>query len=163
MKQTTLCFLIKEDQKNKELLLAMKKKGFGEGKWNDVGGKLDSKKDKDIFEVAIREMKEEIGVGVKDIEKVAILNFSYPYLSNPEEKEWQVHVFFAKEWQGKPKESEEMEPKWFKIDEIPFDEMWPDDEFWLPKVLNGKKVKADFIFKEGEIIESYNINEQKEI
>ena len=146
MKQTTLCFLIKEDQKNKELLLAMKKKGFGEGKWNGVGGKLDSKKDKDIFEVAIREMEEEIGIKVKDIEKMAILNFSYPYLTNSEEREWQTHVFFAKDWQGEPKESEEMKPRWFKFDEIPFNKMWPDDKFWLPKVLSGKKVKAGFIF-----------------
>ena len=155
-----MCFLIKKDEK---ILLAFKKKGFGAGKWNGVGGKLDSKKDKDIFEVAIREMEEEIGIKVKDIEKMAILNFSYPYLTNSEEREWQTHVFFAKDWQGEPKESEEMKPRWFKVDEIPFDEMWPDDEFWLPKVLNGKKVKAKFIFKEGEIIESYNINEQKEI
>jgi len=103
-----LCFLIKKDEK---ILLAFKKKGFGAGKWNGVGGKLDSKKDKDIFEVAIREMEEEIGIKVKDIEKMAILNFSYPYLTNSEEREWQTHVFFAKDWQGEPKESEEMKPR----------------------------------------------------
>jgi len=149
-----LCFLIKKDEK---ILLAFKKKGFGAGKWNGVGGKLDSKKDKDIFEVAIREMEEEIGIKVKDIEKMAILNFSYPYLTNSEEREWQTHVFFAKDWQGEPKESEEMKPRWFKFDEIPFNKMWPDDKFWLPKVLAGEKVKADFIFKKGEIISSHNI------
>ena len=149
-----MCFLIKKDEK---ILLAFKKKGFGAGKWNGVGGKLDSKKDKDIFEVAIREMEEEIGIKVKDIEKMAILNFSYPYLTNSEEREWQTHVFFAKDWQGEPKESEEMKPRWFKFDEIPFNKMWPDDKFWLPKVLSGKKVKADFIFKKGEIISSHNI------
>jgi len=154
MKQATLCFLIKKDEK---ILLAFKKKGFGAGKWNGVGGKLDSKKDKDIFEVAIREMEEEIGIKVKDIEKMAILNFSYPYLTNSEEREWQTHVFFAKDWQGEPKESEEMKPRWFKFDEIPFNKMWPDDKFWLPKVLAGEKVKADFIFKKGEIISSHNI------
>ena len=157
MRQATLCFLIKEGREDKELLLAMKKKGFGQGKWNGVGGKFDFERDKGIFEAAIREMEEEIGVKIKKPEKLAILNFSYPYLLNSEEKEWQVHVFFAKEWQGEPIESEEMKPKWFKLNEIPFNQMWPDDKFWLPKVLDGEKVKANFIFKEGENISSYDI------
>jgi len=157
MRQATLCFLVREVNGEKELLLAMKKKRFGVGKWNGVGGKLDfNKGDKDVFDTAIREMKEEIGVEIKNMERVAILNFHYPYLENSE-KEWPVHVFLVKDWEGEPKESKEMRPKWFKVDEIPFDEMWPDDEFWLPKVLNGKKVKAKFIFKPGELIDSYEI------
>jgi len=165
MMRATLGFLIRENQGNKELLLAMKKKGFGQGKWNGIGGKLDfNKGDKDIFDTAIREMKEEIGVEIKRPEQMAVLNFSYPYLLNSDEREWQVHVFFAKEWEGEPKESEEMRPKWFKIKEIPFAEMWPDDKFWFPKILAGKKLRADFIFKKGEIIASYNIKyESKEI
>jgi len=165
MNQATLCFLIRprsrasslrgrENQENREILLAFKKRGFGKGKWNGVGGKLDLEKDGDIFEAAIREIKEEIGIEVKDMEKVAILNFYFPY-----QKEWNqdVHVFFAKEWQGKPKESEEMKPRWFKLNEIPFNQMWPDDKFWLPKVLNNEKLRAEFVFKEGEGIASYNV------
>ena len=152
MKQTTLCFLIKND---KEILLAMKKKGFGQGKWNGVGGKLDfNRGDKDIVDAAIRETKEESGVAVKDIEKAAILNFYFPY-----RKKWdqEVHVFVSRNWEGEPKESEEMKPKWFKIKEIPFDKMWPDDKFWLPKILKGEKLRAKFSFKPGELIDSYEI------
>ena len=133
----------------------MKKKGFGLGKWNGVGGKLDfNRGDKDIFDTAIREIKEEIGVKIKDIEKVAILSFYFPYQS-----EWNqdVHVFLAKNWKGEPKETDEMKPKWFKIKEIPFDEMWPDDKFWLPKILKGEKLKAKFSFKPGKLIDSYEI------
>ena len=48
--------LIKENQGGKELLLAMKKRGFGAGKWNGVGGKIDpAKGDKNIIEAAMRE------------------------------------------------------------------------------------------------------------
>ena len=152
MKQATLGFLIKD---NKEILLAFKKKGFGAGKWNGVGGKSDfNKGDKDIFDAAIREMKEESRVAVKDMERVAILNFYFPY-----QKEWdqEVHVFISRNWEGTPEESGEMKPKWFKIKEIPFEKMWPDDKFWLPKVLNGEKLKAKFYFKPGELIDSYEI------
>lgn len=155
MIQTTLCLLIKEDQDGKELLLAMKKRGFGKGKWNGVGGKEDSEKgDINIAKAAMRETEEEIGVKIKKMEKVAVLSFYYPY-----KKEWNqdVSVFLVKDWQGKPVESEEMLPKWFKISDIPYNEMWDDDKYWLPKILQGKKLKAKFIFKQGEKIINQDI------
>jgi 8-oxo-dGTP pyrophosphatase MutT (NUDIX family) len=37
MRDKTLLFLHKPDEQ--KILLAMKKRGFGEGKWNGVGGK----------------------------------------------------------------------------------------------------------------------------
>lgn len=151
MIQATLCILIKD----KEILLAMKKRGFGQGKWNGVGGKLDFEKgDKNIIDTAVRETKEEIGVEIKNPEKVAVLNFYFPY-----KKEWNqdVHIFLIKEWQGEPSESEEMSPKWFRIDKVPFAEMWDDDKFWLPHILGGRKMKANFVFKEGEIIDKHDI------
>ena len=153
MKEATLCFLVKD----KEILLAMKKRGFGVGKWNGVGGKIDSEKgDKSIEDTAARETKEEIGVKVKEMEKVALLSFYFPY-----NKEWDqnVHVFLARDWEGEPRESEEMLPKWFKVGELPFGEMWDDDKYWLLKVLKGKRLKAKFTFKEGEKMVKHNIKE----
>lgn len=139
----------------------MKKRGFGVGKWNGVGGKIDKEKgDKDIITAAIRETKEEIGIKINDLEKVALLRFRFPY-----KIDWNqdVHVFLAKKWQGRPKESEEMSPKWFKTSEIPYQEMWDDDKVWLPHVLKGKKVEAGFLFREGEIIDKYHLNFVEEI
>ena len=154
MREATLCFLTKEIKGEKGLLLAMKKKGFGKGKWNGVGGKFNSKKDKNIFATARRELEEEIGVIAQEIKKVAILSFYFPY-----QKDWNqnVHVFFVKNWRGEPKETKEMKPKWFKINKIPFNQMWPDDKFWLPKILRGKKLKAEFVFKPGELIDTYEL------
>ena len=158
MKEATLCLLIKGDRPEKEILLAMKKKGFGAGKWNGVGGKLDPEKgDGSVVETAIREVGEEIGIKVKEIEKVAVLSFYYPYFSDTEEKEWKTHVFFAKNWEGEPRESEEMLPKWFKTTKIPFEQMWDDDKFWLPKILAGKRLKANFLFEKGEKVTNHDI------
>ena len=65
MKHVTLLFLIKDD--SQEILLAMKKRGFGEGKFNCTGGKIEE--GETIPQAAIREAKEEIGVDIdeKDI------------------------------------------------------------------------------------------------
>lgn len=155
MKEATICLLIRGNQKDKELLLAMKKRGFGAGKWNGVGGKIDLEKgDKNVTDAAIRETEEEIGVKIKELEKVAVLNFYFPYNRTWEQT---VHVFLAQNWEREPVESEEMAPRWFKIQEIPYGKMWDDDKVWLPKILEGKKLKADFIFKEGEIISSQKV------
>ena len=144
-----------------EILLAMKKRGFGMGKWNGVGGKPDLEKgDKTIIDTAIRETEEEIGVKPSNLKKVALLRFRFPY-----EENWNqdVYVFLTNNWEGELKESEEMLPKWFKTSEIPYQEMWDDDKFWLPHILAGKKLEADFIFKEGEKIDKHTINFVSEI
>jgi len=132
----------------------MKKRSFGVGKWNGVGGKVDKEKDKSILDAAIRETKEEIGVDLVNPEKVAVMRFRFPY-----KEEWNqdVHVFLAEKWIGEPEESEEMAPKWFKVPEIPYDKMWDDDKYWLHHILAGEKLEADFVFKEGEIIAGHEI------
>lgn len=150
LRQATICLLRKGDQ----VLLAMKKRGFGVGKWNGVGGKV--KEGETAKQGAIRETQEEIGVTPEVLQKVAILDFLFPDV--PAEKEWgqQVTVFMIDKWEGEPKESEEMAPKWFKIKDIPYDQMWSDDIYWMPKVLAGQKVKGKFIFSgEGELKEHF--------
>ena len=151
MKQATLCLLVKGGS----ILLAMKKRGFGVGKWNGVGGKLDFEKgDRNIVDAAIRETKEEIGVLALNPEKVGVLGFKFPYKPDWDQE---VHLFLVKDWQGDPEESEEMRPKWFPVADIPYNQMWDDDKFWLPLILKGEKIEADFTFKKGEILEKYNI------
>lgn len=148
MRKATLCFLLRETSVGQEVLLAMKKRGFGQGKWNGVGGKVD---DESIELAAKRETNEEIGVEIVDPERVAILTF---YFTDPEFQKWdqEVHVFIVRDWKGEPAESEEMKPQWYKYDDVPYDSMWADDEFWLPRVLVGERLKATFTFSDSETI-----------
>ncbi len=157
MIQTTLCLLLKEDK----ILLAMKKRGFGVGKWNGVGGKIDKNKgDKDVFDAIKREAKEEIGVELINPEKRAVFHFYFPY-----EPDWNcdVHLFLAEDWSGKIVESEEMAPAWFPIDKIPYKNMWDSDKLWIPHILAGKRLEAEFTFTDEEKVLSHNIKIVKEI
>jgi len=133
----TLVFLRRDD----EILLAMKKRGFGKGKWNGPGGKPDP--GESIEETAIRETEEEIGITPLNLHKVAHNVFRYPH-GQPDVVDG--HVFICTEWQGEPVETEEMAPRWFNLDDIPYDQMWDDDKYWLPQVLDGKNVECDFTF-----------------
>ena len=75
MRQATLCFLLRERDGGPEVLLALKKQGFGQGKWNGIGGKVDA--GERVQEAARREVAEEIGVEVGPLEKVALLTFCF--------------------------------------------------------------------------------------
>jgi len=143
--------------RNDEICLAMKKRGFGIGKWNGIGGKV--KDGETIKEAAIRELYEEIGVdaNIVDLENVGNIKF---YFNEKPDWNQQMHVYFINKWQGEPIESEEMAPKWYKKDQIPYEAMWVDDPYWLPKVLSGKKIEAEFYFnKDGAELDKFTVNE----
>jgi 8-oxo-dGTP diphosphatase len=48
-----------------------------------------------------------------------------------------------------------MKPEWFDTDNIPFDAMWEDDIYWLPRVIDGESVEFEFYFDADGHIEEY--------
>lgn len=158
VQQATPCFLIEDDK----VLLAMKKRGFGKGWWNGLGGKFDSSMDKNIVNTAKRETKEEINVIPLNLRKVAILHFYFP--DDPKKRGWNqdVHVFISKRWNGKPKETEEMKPKWFRFFEVPYKKMWDGDYLWIPRVLSGEKIMAKMGFDKNNKLVRHAIEGVKE-
>ena len=145
MRQATICLLTKK----KQILLGMKKRGFGAGLWNGCGGKVHEDEDETVEQCAIRETQEEFGVTMKSIKNVAKIAFYFPY-----KPEWDqlVFIYTCNKWEGDLTESEEMKPEWFDLDKIPYDKMWEDDSHWLPIVLAGKFVNAECTFgKDGKM------------
>lgn len=142
-KQMTLCLLY-DDEK---ILLGMKKRGFGEGRWNGFGGKVHD--NEEIIDAALRELKEEVGVSPKDLAYRGKILFEFQETG----KQLEVHIFSAKDYSGTPQESEEMKPQFFKLQDIPYDTMWDDDKYWLPIVLEGKNIDGYFLFdKDDKVI-----------
>lgn len=159
MKKATLVFLVKKTNgKISQICLAMKKRGFGVGRWNGVGGKVEA--GETIEDAAKRETTEEISVEAKNLMKVAELDFSFS--KNPS---WNqvVYAYICEEWSLEPSESEEMQPQWFSVGDIPFAKMWPDDIFWIPEVLKGNLVKASFTFGDGDAIEKKDVKVVKSL
>lgn len=137
---TTLLLIIKDDR----ILLARKKRGFGEGKLNGVGGKQEI--GETIEETMIRETQEEIGVVPKDFFKMAIIDFD-EYVKG-KRTNVSMHIFLAKDFDGEISESDEMNPEWHDLKKIPFNQMFADDNFWLPEILKGNKVIGNFVYDE---------------
>lgn len=146
----TNCFLVETDSDGNPTLvcLAMKKRGFGQGMWNGSGGKPN--KDESVEAAARREVQEELGVKVRKLEKRGEIVF----VLIQEGKNVLMHTFLATDWENKPIESEEMKPEWFKIDGVPYKQMWQSDQEWLPIILSGKKIKAKYTYacEGGEVV-----------
>jgi 8-oxo-dGTP diphosphatase/2-hydroxy-dATP diphosphatase len=148
-KLLTLCFIVQPPR----ILLGMKKRGFGAGRWNGLGGKIDA--GESILDAAKRELEEEIGVIADGMTQRGIVEFRWQGKPGA----MQVHIFQVDSFKGEPVESEEMWPQWFNISDIPYDEMWPDDRHWLPLFLAGKNFEGSFLLDEKDGIVDYRLTE----
>lgn len=148
-KPLTLCII----HQHPRILLGLKKRGFGMGRWNGFGGKIE--KGETIEEAAHRELQEEAGIRTPSLEKHGVILFEFE--GNPELLE--IHIFKANDFSGEITESDEMRPHWFHVDEIPFSNMWPDDTHWLPLFLAGKKFKGTCFMKDYDTISEHTITE----
>lgn len=138
-KSATLCYIINEDN---QILLIMKKRGFGQGMYNGPGGKVEA--GETPLESAIREVKEETGLEVKNLIDMGFIEFYFP----EEKSDWnqKVHIYLTREYEGDLIETEEALPQWFDLEKIPYDQMWDDDQYWYPEVLAGKIIKKRCYF-----------------
>jgi 8-oxo-dGTP diphosphatase/2-hydroxy-dATP diphosphatase len=98
-------------------------------------------------------MREESGLIVEKLEEIGVTTFQFLDTG----KILEVHIFNVLKYGGEMTETEEMNPKWFNFDEIPFNDMWPDDIYWMPLFLKGNKFKGEFVFEDNDKLLSHKI------
>ena len=149
MGDLTLCHVIDGDK----LLLKMATRGISKGKWNAPGGKIDPGETSD--ECAVREVFEETGLNIKNLKSHGPLGF---HMDGKEELSFTVHLFSTRSFEGKARSTDEGEVKWFGTDEIPYEEMWDEDRYWMDLMLGGRKFAGDFFFdKENKKVTKFAI------
>jgi 8-oxo-dGTP diphosphatase len=147
--QTCLCLITRPaaggaaDGGARELLLGYKKSGFGAGRWVGLGGHIED--GEKPAEAAVREVAEESGLVVSpdSLSHMACLTFVFPARPSWDQT---ADVFVTAEYAGQEAESAELIPRWFTVDDLPFDGMWDDARYWLPEVLGGERVTATITF-----------------
>jgi 8-oxo-dGTP diphosphatase len=137
----TLMFLVDGER----LLLIRKLRGHGAGKINGPGGKPEA--GESPLACVLRETEEEVGVRPRSIRLAAVLRFL-----DTRDADWLGYVYLAEGCAGTPRATAEAVPVWYPLDRLPFDEMWDDDRFWLPRVLAGERITGDFLFAGGSLL-----------
>jgi 8-oxo-dGTP diphosphatase len=138
-----------------EVLLGLKRIGFGAGKLTGIGGKVEP--GEEPAHAAARELEEEVGLvaGPADLYPAARLDFRFPH-----RPAWStvMHVFLLWSWHGTAEAGREIEPAWYPVDAIPYAQMWSDTAYWLPRVLAGESIQGRFVFAaDNETVESLDL------
>ena len=136
LERATLVYLVRGES----VLLIRKLRGHGAGKVNAPGGRVEA--GESVEACAIREVAEEVGMRVNALALRALLRYHDPAQGFA----MAGFAFVSSDFQGTPSRTGEADPFWCPIDAIPYDEMWENDRIWLPRVLQGERIRADFRF-----------------
>ena len=144
----------------RRVLLGHKKRGFGVGKYNGFGGKVEA--GETLVGSAVRELHEESGLlcAEADMRHIAVLLLETVAPGADTEKLLEIHLFVCTRWSGEIEElapppppggprrctesgsaddggnrSDEMRPSWFEPADLPLDHMWEETRIWMATVL----------------------------
>ncbi|KAG7097602.1 hypothetical protein E1B28_004937 [Marasmius oreades] len=156
VKQYTNTFIFRDH----EILLGLKKRGFGTGKYNGFGGKVEP--GESSLQAATRELEEEAGIRAA-LELAGVFFF----VSDKEDKAFHIDIYRGENFTGLITETDEMRPQWFSFREahiqtpeqlppIPFHQMWETDPYWIPLLVNRQPFagRADFRTQGGKLLPS---------
>ncbi len=101
------CYLIKD---NKVVAIKYKKGNRKEGYYDIPGGKIEE--GETAKQTAIREMKEETRIDVKNLKYKGIITKEYP------DRKFTFKTFITNDYEGEPQEVEENTSEWININEL---------------------------------------------
>lgn len=105
IRKAVKCYLI---QDNEVVVTKYKKGNKKQGFYDIPGGKVEE--NESLVQAAIREMKEETGMIVKNLKQKGKMTIEYP------NRIFSFTVFLAKEYEGEPHEFAENTAEWMEID-----------------------------------------------
>jgi 8-oxo-dGTP diphosphatase len=139
------------DRPLNRVLLGRKRGGNHPGKIVVLGGGVEP--GETLAGAAVRELAEESGLKAKEANLWYAAGLRLEFANQPVRNQT-VTLFRVEFWQGEPEPSEEIEPLWFDLDQLPIAHMWPDVPYWLPKVIMGQKFDMHIQFDIEENIQA---------
>jgi 8-oxo-dGTP diphosphatase len=135
-----------------QVLLGLKRTGFGAGRVVALGGKIDGAETE--VEAVVREIAEESGIHLLPAELREAGRISWSFPAHPA---WNMvaTLFTADAGDRSAVAGEEIEPRWYAVGGIPWQEMWKDAPSWVPAVIGGRRIDARIVMSgDGEQVAS---------
>lgn len=153
-REAVVCYPIND---NGEILLGYRQtvsNGLGKGLYSGIGGGIEMGETPE--EANTREAIEEVGITFSDVERMGSVKFLFPHKPTWNQN---VVIFIAKAWEGVPHVTEEGKiiPKWFHKTQLPIEDMWHDNRFWINRVIDGEVINATFLYGGSGRVEEYII------
>ena len=123
-----------------------KQNDMHQGKWNGLGGKLEAGESPE--QCAVREIAEESGLQVTDLELKGILTFP----ACDEIEDWYCFVFVARAFSGELIESSEGILRWVPNGELLSLNLWEGDRIFLPWLDREGIFSARFVYEHGKLV-----------
>ena len=149
----TLAVVVHPD--GERILMGRKLRGFGKGKITGYGGKQEP--GETLVQTIRREFHEESSFLLPEeaFAHVGKIDFEFPY-----HPDWwfECHIFRIDDFDQTPPISDELNPRWVRLDNLPSSEMWADNAFWLKLAAQGERFKARFTYAaDNEHLKSYHL------
>lgn len=117
-----------------------------QGKWNGLGGKVESGETPE--ECALREIYEESGLRVRNPRLKGLLTF--PLFANDED--WYAFVFVCEDFEGQLIDSPEGELRWIPDQELLTLNLWEGDHIFLPWLDRPGFFSGKFVYRGGRLV-----------
>ena len=71
-----------------------------------------------------------------------------------------VHIFLADEWEGEPKETDEVKKlAWYDIDELDYAQFLAADRLFLPQIFRGECIRGEITYNDDWSVQSSHIQQ----
>lgn len=138
-----LVFLLRDTARGQEVLLGLKRRGFGTGRIVGIGGHVEP--GESDLAAGVRETFEETGLHVIPTQLYDAGRVTFHFPSAPE-SDMSVALYRGTTWTGEIVASDELDPEWHPVADLPTAAMWDDSRIWLPHVLRGERITADITY-----------------
>jgi 8-oxo-dGTP diphosphatase len=144
VKLATLCY-VQRDGHTLMLHRIKKANDMHQGKWNGLGGKLESGETPE--ECAVREVYEESGLRVEQPILRGMIVF--PQFNNGDD--WITYIFVITQFTGTQIDSDEGVLQWIPDDKLLDLNLWPGDRIFLRWLDDPRFFSAKFVYEAGEL------------
>lgn len=134
----TVCFI----RRDGKVLLQERAAGrVWAGRLNGPGGKV--AEGETPVQAIVREVAEETGLQIVDPVFHGRLELVFGV---PEQTRLLVSIFTCQHVPGRARGGREGILRWYAVERLPFERLWPDMRYWLPLVLDGGEVAGTCVY-----------------